>query len=134
MRRTLSILFTLVLALGSVWNTASVLSSGSFNGPRSGWTGKADESRLPACCRRSGVHHCSMDVPSGETAVTPVGCCPCLPRALATAATPFASLIGFGRSLPTLVEYRSSLPFHLAVSLPTLHTRPKRGPPSLQIL
>ena len=64
MRRILSILLLLVLGLGPE-APATALASGLISGPASAWSGKVDESRLPACCRRNGKHHCAMS--AGES-------------------------------------------------------------------
>ncbi len=45
MRRPLAILMVLFFALG----------------PLQGVLGASDDSRLPACCRRNGAHHCEMN-------------------------------------------------------------------------
>src|SRR5271156_3857634 len=113
MRRVLSILLLLVLSLGPA-ATAGALASG----PASGWTGKIDESRIPACCRRNGKHHCSMgsqadSAPStGETSVFANDSCPCSPRALASTAPTTVALLGFNAS-------STAYPSRLRVQLPT---------------
>ena len=54
MRRTLSIVFTLFFAIG----------------PLTAVFGATDEARLPACCRRSGTHHCSMSDDAGPRTIS----------------------------------------------------------------
>jgi hypothetical protein len=134
MRRTLAILFALVLGLGPVW--ASVPANALASGLRNGWTGKVEESHLPACCRRNGVHHCSMgaQVADGETSVSSSACCPCLPGTLATASTPFAAITGESNSLQFANDRWSGRARIFSADFPEPHTWPKRGPPSLHIL
>ncbi len=114
----------------------------------SGWTGKVDESKLPACCRRHGLHHCNMHPGNSahevsrqpvhdsaqepaQTTLSSTGTCPAIPQAAASTTAPFAAL-----AAPRLAEHafseESVLP---AARLATLlasdrRTQPKRGPPS----
>jgi len=123
MRRILSILFTLVLSLGPA--AASVPAQALA----SGWTGKVDESKIAACCRRNGVHHCTM--PSGETALSASGGCPNIPQPLATAVVPVAALPSTGTSFLPLASVRSVLQSQAECNrFSDRHAHPKRGPPS----
>jgi hypothetical protein len=135
MRRILSILFTLVLALGPVW--ASV----PADALASGWTGKVDESRLPSCCRRNGTHHCVMGSPTaanttanGPTTVSATGCCPSWPQTLASTASPLAAIAATHDVLGIVGKHHSSLPSATLAALNDQRTQPKRGPPTSNIL
>jgi hypothetical protein len=132
MRRILSILLLLALGLGQAASAAALTS-----GPASGWTGKIDESRIPACCRRNGKHHCEMGSQgnsaqsAGETSIFAKDCCPCAPRALASTAPTVVAFLGVSAKS---TGYASSLrvPFPTTASplINDRRSRPKRGPPS----
>jgi hypothetical protein len=135
MRRILSILLLLVLGLGPA-GTADALAPGL----RSGWTGKVDESRVPACCRRNGKHHCSMSAEqfadlSGETTVAARESCPCMPQTLASTAPPLSAL---ATGTPAAIDFPAQ--FHAPHALiSVVHTSnyrdwPRRGPPASQTL
>lgn len=134
MRRILSILLLLALGLGPALPAGALASS-----IRSGWTGKVDESRIPACCRRNGKHHCDMSAlpaPAGETTVAASSeCCPCAPRALVSTAPASAALAA---ALQASFEFRTALrttrPRTVAIRTRGDLARPKRGPPSLQTI
>src|ERR1035441_8152424 len=97
----------LVLGLGPA--LASVPTVAVVSGWISGWTGKADESRLPACCRRNGAHHCAMSEASSghshETFVTAPNTCPNMPRTLAATAPPIAAFL---RSAPGSIRFEAA--------------------------
>jgi hypothetical protein len=97
----------------------------------------AKESNLPACCRRSGAHHCMMSAEEmaallhGEHVTTLHSQCPMFPKA-----------IGVGHS-EQLTFDRAAVLFAEVVSHPALHrqteawarvardgARQKRGPPA----
>jgi hypothetical protein len=133
MRRILSILVAIVLGLGPA------ISAVPARAMASGWTGQVDETKLPACCRRNGKHHCEMSAlpaPAGETAVVaPSECCPCAPRALVSIAPASAALaVTLHVSLETRTALRTARPSTIAIRNREDLSRPKRGPPSLQIL
>ena len=140
MRRVLSILLLLVLGFGPT-ATAGALASGLIFAPASGWTGKIDESRIPACCRRNGKHHCAMgtqgeSAPStSQTSVFAKDSCPCSPRALAATAPTVVGLLG---PISNSSAYPSSLrvqtPTQAAAQKARLRSWPKRGPPATQTL
>jgi hypothetical protein len=137
MRRILSILMALVLGLGpalaAVPAEALALRSGW-----SGWTGQADESHLPACCRRHGAHHCSMGAAEGSsrasegTSLAAPSTCPCAPASLASIATVAVAMpAGPPNALP-FPEERRALPGSVVeASASGLHRQPQRGPPSV---
>src|ERR1700744_428938 len=113
MRRFLSILLLLCLGLGP--GTDLLSASTLATALRSGWTGKVDESRLPACCRRNGKHHCVMSsqqasTSDGETTISANDCCPCVPLTLASTApiTP-ALLTSASTAIHSLAETPSPL-------------------------
>jgi hypothetical protein len=132
MRRLLSILLLAILSLGPA------ISAIPANALASGWTGKVDESRIPACCRRGGKHHCGMagelkQADFGrETTVAANEACPCAPQAIAATAPSVAAVLNSPLHSALLA---SQLRVRLnAVTLAVLASRrsqPKRGPPTL---
>ena len=128
MRRILSMAVMLVLSLGPMLAAVPALALAS------GWTGKIDQSRIPACCRRNGTHHCTMaqdaQASPHESAVSAPGCCPCLPPALASATTPFAGLPSSGASSLALSAERSSSQARIETARASdRRVQPLRGPP-----
>jgi hypothetical protein len=136
MRKILSILVLLALGLGAI--PVDALASGLA----SGWTGKVDESRLSACCRRNGRHHCSMGSPeqqsahpSSETAVSAKEFCPCMPRALASTVPPMVALVHTAATSTAYAsQRRASQNIAATARLTDRRSQPKRGPPAIQIL
>lgn len=139
MRRILSILMLLVLGLGPAVPMEALAS-----GRASGWTGKVDESRLPACCRRHGKHHCAMGSAtsqsdaiqsSDEVTVSAQDSCPFSPRALASTVPSAAALI---QAAADAIAYPAGLRApHAHTAAAQLNDRrswPKRGPPTAQSL
>lgn len=78
MRRLLSILLLLGLIAGPAFEAIPA------HALASGWTGRIDESAVPACCRRNGRHHCTMAAPERQTTVSSSECCPCSDHIAAT--------------------------------------------------
>lgn len=125
MRRVLAIglLFVFVLPVVAP-AVASALGSAS------------SESSLPACCRRTGAHHCmlqSLTVSGSYRSVS--SRCPyapfarvilTLPHAIAVPADPAAALL-FG---PAVVIRQAEAGYRIAAD----RTRQKRGPPALVTL
>ncbi len=134
-RRLLSIVLLAIFGLGPAISAipAAALASG--------WSGKVDESRVPACCRRNGKHHCAlsggMEQPSseGETAFAANDTCPFAPQSMAVTAPTMAAVLH-----PSLgaAQLESELCVLLAavtfVLLASRRSQPKRGPPTLQSL
>src|ERR1700733_16076757 len=137
MRRILSILLAIGFGLGPALAAvpANALAAGLLSA-RSGWTGKVDESSLPACCRRNGKHHCVMTaLENGETSISAPDCCPCLPHALVSTAPVSAALLAVttdSLAYPTervAARYSTDGP---RASDP--RSWPKRRPPALQTI
>jgi len=124
MRRALSILLILFFGMGPLAVTLSA----------------SDDSRLPACCRRHGAHHCAM---SAETAAIisaadpgtlnfkAPATCPYFPGyTVALNSTPLA-LAATSVSLPALLARpHSSVAARAAARLSKIRTRANRGPPT----
>jgi hypothetical protein len=131
----------LVLGLGQA-APASILSSGLVSGLASVWSGKVDESRLPACCRRNGKHHCAMGSEasqtadsSGETTFSANDSCPFMPHALTSTAPSVAAIAASAAkssALPSLLRVEHGVV--TAAQMSDRRSWPKRGPPSSQIL
>src|ERR1035437_4665338 len=96
MRRFFSILMILLFGLG----------------PLSATLPASAESRLPACCRRHGTHHCAMSakMAAGESQAssesdpvftTPLHC-PSFPATVAASTTPIHALVTPAAGLPVL--------------------------------
>jgi hypothetical protein len=137
MRRILSILLAIGLGLGPALAAvpANALAAGLLSG-RSGWTGKVDESSLPACCRRNGKHHCVITaLENGETSIAAPDCCPCLPHALVSTAPVTAALLAVSTDAQAYpaerVAARNSTD---GVRSSDRHSWPKRGPPASQTI
>jgi hypothetical protein len=103
MRRLLSISMALFLGLT----------------PLMGTLGASDDSRLPACCRRHGAHHCAMAMhmaammvkaqPGGTPTVTAPMSCPLFPGLLAGLSSPAPALATSMAGLPVLLVRVGSL-------------------------
>lgn len=94
----------------------------------------SDEARLPACCRRHGVHHCVMSADATDAAgsghiLSAPSRCPNFP------AFPFAKQAHFALTHPILPALRGASPLHCTspgeagTSQPLAAT--DRGPPAL---
>lgn len=128
MRRILSICLMLVLGLGPVM-AAVPAEALTF-----AWAADGAESVLPACCRRHGAHHCAMGLQESNTSsrfatLSSKSCCPCWPHALASSATPLATLASHSHSLAMTVEHRSPHQALIAAGISDRRSWPKRGPP-----
>jgi hypothetical protein len=118
---------------------ANALAAGLLSGrsgPRSGWTGKVDESSLPACCRRNGRHHCVITaLENGETSISAPDCCPCLPHALVSTAPVSAALLAVAAGAPSYPAERIAVHSSTDGALTSdRRSWPKRGPPALQTI
>jgi hypothetical protein len=122
MRRVLSICLLLFFALGPL----SAVLPGS------------DDASLPACCRRSGAHHCAMaaamrsrmasDTTLGFTAPAT---CPNYPGVLATLTTPADALMASPLSLPmSLMHAHTPAAGRAAAIENPIRANVGRGPPS----
>jgi hypothetical protein len=133
MRRLFSIALTLLLALGTLG--ASMPADAMASGTANGWTGKVDDSKLPACCRKHGVHHCNMDSEAespGQTTVSAANCCPRWPHTLASTVAPFAAIFTPAARSRSSIELRSAPQAAIAAGISQRRTWPKRGPPASQ--
>lgn len=135
MRRLLSILLLLVLALGPA------IAAVPAQALASGWTGERDEASLPACCRRNGVHHCGMNADGhssaisvkSETTVSPTCTCPCFPGSAASVVAPVDALAADGAAELAVVTRWHALQSGVdAARFNQQRTWPKRGPPVSQ--
>jgi hypothetical protein len=141
MRRILSILLLLVLGFGPD-TPATALASGLISGMASGWSGKVDESRLPACCRRNGKHHCAMDSmesqatdSNGVATVSALDSCPFMPHAMASTAPSVAAIVASAANSSALAsELRVEHAIVTAAQMSERRSWPQRGPPATQIL
>ncbi len=125
MRRALSIFLALIFGLGPLAATFQVRA----------------ESRLPACCRRHGAHHCTMDAeaainptlasPSSSPAFNSPVRCPYFPGNSVASATPVHALAASAEGLPTLLT-QAHMPAagRAAARLSQIRTRAGRAPPS----
>jgi len=123
MRRSLSILLVLIFGLG----------------PLSATLGASEDSRLPSCCRRHGMHHCaastrmaSMMAESGKTILTAPATCPLFPSSsVATVSAPQA-LAAAPIGLPSLIAHpHSPSAARAAARMSLVRMRAGRGPPTL---
>ena len=98
------------------------------------------ETRLPACCRRHGAHHCAMDSVSGqpESISTPVfkapAHCPGYPSDVPASVGQLHALAVLSAWLHDPVV--AALLFftnHVAAGTPLLSAHANRGPPIFQV-
>lgn len=124
MRRLLSIFLILLFWLGPL---AAILPANA-------------ESRLPACCRRHGTHHCAMSAEqyaqttqassSSNPVLTAPSHCPYFPGSMAVATTPIHALASSSADPPVLPAKAHSLAASRAgARLSQIRTRAGRGPP-----
>ena len=132
MRRLLSILLLLSLGLGPAFVSIPA------HALASGWTGKIDEASVPACCRRNGKHHCSMDTTpasNGEKVLTSSEGCPCLPHNVASVASNSAAIVAASASALLVPASRPAKSRDSEKAQTTeKHTQPQRGPPASLLL
>jgi hypothetical protein len=125
MRRALSISLVLLFWLGPLTAILPV---------------SADDPRLPACCRRHGVHHCTMPLDaatilaataSGKSLLIAPATCPAFPGyGVARTNAPLA-LAAAPVSLPALLaQLHYPATSRAAARLSQVRTRTGRGPPA----
>jgi hypothetical protein len=124
MRRFLSILLVVFFGLGPLMATLP----------------GEDDARLPACCRRSGAHHCAMSSAlqswvlraESRTAVfTARSHCPSYPNSPGAITAPVHALARAVASTPApLAQARLSDSLRIAIFSASLRTRTNRGPPA----
>ena len=125
MRRTLCMFLILSFWLGPL---AAILPANS-------------ESRLPACCRRHGAHHCAMSadmaaqVASGSAPMlTAPSHCPSYPGSVVPSTEPVQALAASPAGLPALLaEPRLPSASRAAGRLSQIRTHAGRGPPAFGI-
>ena len=109
-------------------------------GPLTGLLRSRDDARLPACCRRHGMHHCAMAMEmaamlaqqaSGKTPIlTAPITCPMFPGFLAGPSTPTHALVKPAAGLPALlVQSHTPLSASAGALTGSLRTPTARGPP-----
>jgi hypothetical protein len=128
MRRVPSVLLILIFWLGPL---VAVFQGG-------------DDSRLPACCRRNGAHHCAMDEQTAVTAMlraqsgpafSAPSHCPYCPRATARISGPVFALSSAAMSArQARVERFSPAALSAAPLLPSADLQDDRGPPQSILL
>jgi len=91
------------------------------------------ESNLPACCRRSGKHHCAIGTPDGSSSgpALQAGTCPSFPSLRGVTAS---SKAGLARTFTAVFAWILALQVSQAQIEPLLHISSslagqKRGPP-----
>jgi hypothetical protein len=124
MRRALSICFIVFFGFGPV--------SAAFQA--------GDDSRLPACCRRNGTHHCAMsesmmawmiEAVSGKPILANPSHCPLYPNGGFVPNAPVHALARSAEGLPTLLaQSHSPAATRAAARMSQLRTRADRGPPA----
>ena len=94
------------------------------------------ESRLPACCRRHGAHHCAMIAaayfvpPGAPPQLGAPSQCPLFPGSAAASTAPVHALPALAAGLPVLLaQPHSPAAGRAAARLSQLRTRSNRGPP-----
>jgi hypothetical protein len=108
-------------------------------GPLSAAFQPNDDSRLPACCRRHGAHHCAMSdsmmtrmagSASGTQFLTAPSHCPLYPNGGFVPNAPVHALARYAEGLPTLLaQGHSPAATRAAARMSQLRTRSDRGPP-----
>jgi hypothetical protein len=121
MRRAISILMIVFFGLGPLAVTLSA----------------SDDSRLPACCRRHGAHHCAMSADmmnaaeSGPPNVKAPATCPYFPGYTVAPTTTILALAAAPVSLPALIQKpHSPAAGRAAARISQMRTRANRGPPA----
>ena len=110
-------------------------------GPLAAGLAGSDESRLPACCRRHGAHHCAMPAglrsrmaASSEPLLAAPSTCPSFPAFASTCPAPAHALPASASSMPVLLaRQHSPAASRAAARLSQIRTRAGRGPPSIAL-
>ncbi len=98
------------------------------------------DSRLPACCRRSGAHHCELTpdqiaaLEHGDHFTTPRTTCPIFPKAVAPAHHEISSLAPAAVFYAAITSHPAQ--FHQVEAWARVAlegARHKRGPPSVRL-
>ena len=104
--------------------------------PLSGMLEASDDTRLPACCRRHGTHHCAMELQlallaaSSTPALTAPPTCPLFPGFKAGASIPSHALAASAAEVRGLtVQDRALLAGPANAQRTPISTRAGRGPP-----
>ena len=112
--------------------------------PLTGALEASDDSRLPACCRRHGAHHCAMTMKmaammvEAESGSTPMASapmtCPLFPGFLAGPSAPAYALVTSVTGLPVLLVQAHVLAVGGAdVRMGLIGVHAGRGPPASTI-
>lgn len=109
-------------------------------GPLSAALQGDDDSRLPACCRRHGAHHCAMsdammarmaEAASGNSILAAPSHCPLCPNGGFVPNAPIHALTPSTNGLPELLaESHSPAAARAAARMSQLRARADRGPPA----
>ena len=101
------------------------------------------ESRLPACCRRHGAHHCAMsmgmaavmaEAAPGRVFLVAPSTCPAFPGPTAATTSAPHALIASSVGMPALLAHpHTPVAGRAAARLSQIRTRAGRGPPSPNI-
>jgi len=100
------------------------------------------ESRLPACCRRHGAHHCAMAaqmaaaqaLPASAPVFAPPAHCPSYPGAMAASTATIHALAAASPALSALLTQAHSPASRTSAPRQSqLRTRANRGPPAFSI-
>ena len=113
-------------------------------GPLAATLPASAESRLPACCRRHGTHHCAMSAEMAAGAsksasesdpvfTSPLHC-PNFPGSVAASTTPVHALVASAAGLPVLfTQTHSPSASAGAAQMTQLGAHANRGPPASHI-
>jgi len=125
MRRALAIILVVFFGLGPLTATLDA----------------SDDSRLPACCRRHGAHHCEMsdgpaarmaEAASGTLVLAAPSHCPMYPSSDLATIAPGHALVSSPATSPFLVaQAQAPIADSSAAHMSPVRSQAGRGPPSL---